>query len=152
MTQWWARDKETEGNTIFLRKKYAIKGKMDSLWTPRNITPIDGWCYEETDSSFSQEVFLYLKILSMQFRKKLELKISKKEWAYLSKEICIPMLYVTRMTQNKNDSINKLDIEVWSCRQQKLLCSVSCFRISIFVTVSQTVQKEDSYHLLSCKD
>ena len=62
------------------------------------------------------------------------------------------MLCVTRMTQNKNDSINKLDIEVWSCRQQKLLCSVSCFRISIFVTVSQTVQREDSYHLLSCKD
>ena len=42
---------------------------MDSLWTPRNITSLDGSCYEAIDSSVSQNIFGYLKIFSMQCRK-----------------------------------------------------------------------------------
>ena len=53
----------------FLDKKYFIKGKINSLWTPKNITAIDGWYYEAIDSSISQEIFSYLKMLSMQCRK-----------------------------------------------------------------------------------
>ena len=30
----------------FLEKNILIKGKMDSLLTPRNITSLDGSCYE----------------------------------------------------------------------------------------------------------
>ena len=41
---------------------------MDSLWTPRNITSLDGSCYEAIDSSISQNVFSYLKMFSMQCR------------------------------------------------------------------------------------
>ena len=36
------------------RKQYSIKGEIDSLGTPRNITPIEGSCYEVIDSSISQ--------------------------------------------------------------------------------------------------
>ena len=48
------------------------------------------------------------------------------------------------MTQNKNDSINSI--------LQHGRRSISYFRISIFDPVSQTVQMEGSYHLLSYKD
>ena len=44
------------------------------------------------------------------------------------------------MTQNKNDPINSI--------LQHGRGSISHFRISIFVPVSQTVQMEGSYHLL----
>ena len=43
------------------------------------------------------------------------------------------------MTQNTNDSIN-------SC------CIISYFKISIFDPVSQIVEMEGSYHLLSYKN
>ena len=57
LTQWRARDKETKGNAVFSRKNTPQKRKMNSLWTPRNITPINGSCYEVINSSISQEIF-----------------------------------------------------------------------------------------------
>ena len=36
------------------QRKYFIKGKIESLWTPINITSLDGSCYESIDSSISQ--------------------------------------------------------------------------------------------------
>ena len=51
----------------------------------------------------------------------------------------INMLYVTRMTRNKNDSIN-------------LILQHGRGSISIFDPVSQAVQMEGSYHLFSYKD
>ena len=63
-------------------KKYCIKGKMDSLWTPRNVTPLDvsccGSCYEAIDSSISQNIFSYLKMFSMQCRKNVTVEDNKK--------------------------------------------------------------------------
>ena len=59
--------------------------------------------------------------------------------------IYIYILYVTRMTQNKNDSIK-------SILQHGRGSTWSYFRISIFDPLSQTVQIEGSYHLLSYKD
>ena len=69
------RPKETQ---FSWEKKYSIKGKMDSLWTPRNITSLDGLCYEAIDSSISQNIFSYLKMFSMQFRKSMTVEDSKK--------------------------------------------------------------------------
>ena len=43
---------------------------MDSLWTAKNITPINGSSYEAIDSSISQETFSCLKLLNMKWRKK----------------------------------------------------------------------------------
>ena len=60
-------------------KKYCIKGKMDSLWTPRNITSLDGSCYEAIDSSISQNIFSYLKMFSMQCRKNITVEDNKKK-------------------------------------------------------------------------
>ena len=59
------RPKETQ---FSWEKKLCIKEKMDSLWTPRNITSLNGWCYEAIDLSISQNIFSYLKIFSMQCR------------------------------------------------------------------------------------
>ena len=42
---------------------------MDSLWTLRNITLLDRWCYETIDPSISQNIFSHLKMFSMQCRK-----------------------------------------------------------------------------------
>ena len=57
---------------------------------------------------------------------------------------------------DRNDSkqkwFNKLSTAVWSCCWQKLLCSISYFTNPIFDPVSQTLQMEGSYHLLSYKD
>ena len=84
-------------------------------------------------------IFSYLKMFSMQCRKNITVEDNKKR-INIAKFINI---YVTRMTQNKNDSVRSY----W----QKLLCSISYFRISIFDPVSQTVQLEGSYHLLNYK-
>ena len=57
---------------------------MDSLWTFRNITSLDGSCYEAIDPSISQKTFSYLKMLNMQCRKNTAAednkKKKKKEW------------------------------------------------------------------------
>ena len=83
---------------------------MDSLWTPRNITSLDGSCYEAIQSSISQNIFSYLNIFSMQYRKKITVEDNKKRMNItnfiIHIQIYIPILYVTRMTQNKNDTIN----------------------------------------------
>ena len=51
---------------------------MDSLWTTRNITSLDGSCYEAIDSSVSKNIFSYLKIYSMQCRKNIAVEDNKK--------------------------------------------------------------------------
>ena len=60
------------------QRKYSVKGKMDSLWKPRNITSLDGSCYEAIDSSISQNIFSYLKMFSMQCRKNITVEDNKK--------------------------------------------------------------------------
>ena len=51
---------------------------MDSLWTPRNITSLDGLCYEAIDSLISQNIFSYLKMFSMQCRKNITVEDNQK--------------------------------------------------------------------------
>ena len=50
---------------------------MDSLQTPRNITSLDGLCYEAIDSSISQNIFSYLKMFSIQCRKSIAAEDNK---------------------------------------------------------------------------
>ena len=51
---------------------------MDSLWTPRNITSLDGSYYKVIDSSIAQNIFSYLKMFSMQCRKNITVEDNKK--------------------------------------------------------------------------
>ena len=55
---------------------------MDSLGTPKNVTPLDGSCngscYEAIDSSISQNIFSYFKMFSMQCRKNITVEDNKK--------------------------------------------------------------------------
>ena len=51
---------------------------MNSLWTTRNITSLDGLRYEAIDSLISQNIFLYLKMFSMQIRKNITVEDNKK--------------------------------------------------------------------------
>ena len=51
---------------------------MDWLWTPRNITSLDGACYEAIDFPIVQNIFLYLKMFSMQCRKNITVEDNKK--------------------------------------------------------------------------
>ena len=51
---------------------------MDSLWTPRNITSLDGSCYEAINLSISQNIFSCLRMFSMQCRKSITVEDNKK--------------------------------------------------------------------------
>ena len=51
---------------------------MDSPSTPRNITSIDGSCYEAIDSSILQNIFSYLKMFSMKCNKSIIVEDNKK--------------------------------------------------------------------------
>ena len=77
----------------------------------QNITSLDGSSYEAIHSSFSQNIFSYLKMFSMQCRKIITVEDNKKRMnitnfinIYIQTDISI--LYVTKMDQIKNDSIN----------------------------------------------
>ena len=56
-----------------------MKGKMDSLWTPRNITSVKGSCYEAIDSSISQNIFSYLKMFMTWRGKSITVEDNKKK-------------------------------------------------------------------------
>ena len=51
---------------------------MDSLWTPRNVTPLDESCCEAIDSSTSQNIFSYIKMFSMICRKNITVEDNEK--------------------------------------------------------------------------
>ena len=51
---------------------------MDSLWIPRNVTSLDGSCYEAIDSSIFQNIFSYLEMFSMQYKKNITVEDNKK--------------------------------------------------------------------------
>ena len=55
-----------------------MKGIMDSLWRARNITSLDGLCYEAINSSISQNIFSYVKMFSMQCRKNIAVGDNRK--------------------------------------------------------------------------
>ena len=93
--------------------------------THRNITSLDGSCYEVIDSLISQNIFSYLKMFSMQCRKNITVEDNKKRMNIANKkrmnianfiniyiQIYVPVLYVTRITWNKNDSINSMGIRL----------------------------------------
>ena len=67
-----------KGNSFLEKKKNTIKGKLDSLWTPRNIISVDGSCQEAIDSSISWNIFSYLQMFSMQCRKNITVEYNEK--------------------------------------------------------------------------
>ena len=77
----------------------------------QNITSLDGSSYEAMRSSISQNIFSYLKMFSMQCRKNITVEDNKKRmnitnFINIYIHLYTLILYVTKMTQNKNDSIN----------------------------------------------
>ena len=77
----------------------------------QNITSLDGSSYKAIDSSISQNIFSYLRMFSMQYRKIITVEDNKKRkyitnFINIYTNIYILKLYVTKMTKNKNDSIN----------------------------------------------
>ena len=94
------RPKKTQ---LSWEKKYCIKGKMDSLWTLRNIASLDGSHYEAIDSSISQNICSYLKIFSMQCRKN-TIAEDKKKWTNVTNFINISTRIYTYIICDKNDS------------------------------------------------
>ena len=77
----------------------------------QNITSLDESIYKAIHSLISQNIFSYIKMLKMQCRKTITVEDNKKKmnitnFINIYTNIYIPILYVTKMTQNKNDSIN----------------------------------------------
>ena len=77
----------------------------------QNITSLDGLCYEAIHSSISQNILSYPQLFSMQCIENITVEDNKKRMNITTHfinniQIYIPILYVTKMTQNKNDSIN----------------------------------------------
>ena len=68
---------------------------------------------KQSTHQFHKNIFSYLKMFGMKCRKNITFEDSKKRMNitnFISIYIQIhkPILYVTRMTQNKNDSINSI--------------------------------------------
>ena len=104
---------------------------------------------KQSSHQFNKIFFHISKCLAGNAEKTLQLKITKKRmnianFINIYIQIYKPILYVTRMTQNKHDSINSL--------LQHGRVVDNNFKISIFDPVPQIVQMEGSYHLLSYKD
>ena len=76
---------------------------MDSLWTLRNITSLDGSCYETMDLSFSHKKNSYLKMFSMQCRKNTTVEDNKKRM-YIADFINIYTNIYTYIICDGNDS------------------------------------------------
>ena len=69
----------------------------------QNITSLDGSSYEAIHSSISQNVFSYLKILSMQSRKNITVEDSKKRMN-ITNSISIYTNIYTYIIRDKNGS------------------------------------------------
>ena len=76
----------------------------------QNITSPDGSNYKAIHPSISQNIFSHLKMFSMQFRKIITDEDNKKginnKYINIYTNIYISILFVAKMTQNKNDSIS----------------------------------------------
>ena len=79
----------------------------------QNITSLDGLGYEAIHLSISQNKFFskYLEMFSMQCRKNITVEDNKKimnitNFVNIYVQIYISILHVTKVTRNKNDSIN----------------------------------------------
>ena len=74
----------------------------------QNITSLDGLCDEAVHSSISHNIF-YISMFSMQCRKNITVEDNKKRMNitnFINITLYIPILYVRKMIENKNDSIN----------------------------------------------
>ena len=69
----------------------------------QNITSLDGSSYEAIHSSISQNIFSYLKMFSMQFRKIITVEDNKKKMN-INNFINIYTNIYTYVICNKNDS------------------------------------------------
>ena len=100
---------------------------MDSLWTTRNITLLDGSCYEAIDLSVSQNISSYLKMFSMECRKNITVEDNKNRMN-IANFISIYTYIYTYIICDENHSkwkwFNKFNTAAWSCCWQKLLCSI----------------------------
>ena len=76
---------------------------MDSLQTPRNITSLDGSCYEVIDSSISQNIFHISKCLACNAEKNITVEDNKKRMN-ITNFINIYTNIYTYIICDKNDS------------------------------------------------
>ena len=73
------RQGDRRKHSFLERKKILHKRENGFTMSTQNITSLDGLGYEAMHSSISQNSFSYLKMFSMQCRKIIKLKITKKE-------------------------------------------------------------------------
>ena len=94
------REGDQRKHSLLEKKKYSIKEKLDSLWTPRNITSPDRSCYEAIDSWISQNI----KMFSIQCRKNIIVEDNKKRMN-TANFINIYINIYTYIICDENDSI-----------------------------------------------
>ena len=111
---------------------------------------------KQSTHQFRKIFFHISKCLACNAKKNIAVEDNKKRinianFTDIYIQIYIPVLYVMIMTQNKNNSINSI------LQHGRVVCKNCCvvFPTSGFPytdPVSQRVQMEGSYHLLSYKD
>ena len=148
------RQEDQRKHSFLEKKNTAWKGKWIQYDHPEISHHLRDRAMKQSTRQF-HKIFSYLKMFSMQCRKNSTVEDNKKRMNIANFLNIYTNIY-TYITCDENDSkwkwFNKLNTAAWSCCWQKWLCSISYFRISIFDPVSQTVQMEGSYHLLSYKD
>ena len=85
------------------KKKTLHKRENGFTMNTQNITSLDGSCYETIHSSISQNIFLYLKMFSMQCRKIITVEDNKKRMK-ITNFINIYTNIYTYIICDKNDS------------------------------------------------
>ena len=102
-----------KGSTVFLRNQILHKLENGFTMNTEISHHLVDHAMKQLTRQFHKNCFHHSKCLACNSEKTLQLKITKKEWIdnfinIYTNILYIPILYVTRMTQNKK-WINKLN-------------------------------------------
>ena len=102
-----------KGSTVFLRNQLLHKLENGFTMNTEISHHLVDHAMKQLTRQFHKKCFHHSKCLACNSEKTLQLKITKKEWIdnfinIYTNILYIPILYVTRMTQNKK-WINKLN-------------------------------------------
>ena len=103
--------KQTSWHTVLLRKKILRKRENGFTMKTQKYQHHLMDCAMRQSTHQFHKILSYLKMFSMQCRKRITVEDNKKRMNIVNfiniyTQIYIPILYVTRMSQNTNDSIN----------------------------------------------
>ena len=151
------RQGDRRKHSFLERKKYYIKGKMDSLWAPKISHHLMDQAMKQSTHQFHKIFFHISKCFACNAEKLLQLKITKTRMNMTNFINIYTNIYLCYMWQKLLKIKMVLEIRVIDNNYCVLI--ISCFNFLLPISyfriwsVSQIVEMEgSSYHLLSYKN